>query len=187
MLLDVLIILLIVAGVGFGFWKGILVPGLTIVGIYLGALLGRFVYQGLAQSLVALVPLNIGVMQLVVFLLIVVLMPLALVFGLRSLLGTLRLPPNLGQVDLLGGSILGGVLGLVVAMLAVLAVGFLVTTADLTASGGLHYPLFDFLQSTWAGSVLRAPIVVVGHVFYYSLLPNAGKSVPDILNVFGQH
>ncbi len=185
MLLDVLIILLMVAGVGFGFWKGILVPGLTIVGIYLGALLGRFVYQGLAESFVALVPINVGVMQIAVFLLIVALMPIGLVLSLRSLLGTLRLPPRLGQVDLLGGSILGGVLGLVVAMIAVLAIGFLVTRVDLTESGGLHFPLFDFLQSTWSGSLLRAPIVVVGHVFYYSLLPNAGKTVPDILNVFG--
>jgi uncharacterized membrane protein required for colicin V production len=186
-LLDLVIILLVIAGVGFGFWKGILVPGLTIVGIYLGALLARFIYQPLAQSFVALVHLDISIAQIVLFLLIVALVPIGLVFGLRSLLGTLKLPAGLGQVDLLGGSILGAVLGLVVAMLVVLAVGFLVTTANLTESGGLHYPLFDTLQATWARSILRGPIVVVGHLFYYALLPNAGKSVPDILNVFGPH
>jgi uncharacterized membrane protein required for colicin V production len=187
MLLDLVIILLVVAGVGFGFWKGLLLPGLMIVGIYLGALLARFIYQGVAQSLVSVVPLNNSVMQIVVFLLVVALVPFGLVFGLRTLLGTLRLPPHLGQVDLLGGSVLGGVLGLVLAMLAVLAVGFLVTTANLTESGGLHYPLFDALQATWTKSILREPVVVVGHLFYYALLPNAGKTVPDILNVFGPH
>ncbi|HEY7126257.1 MAG TPA: CvpA family protein [Ktedonobacterales bacterium] len=187
MLLDVLIILLVVGGVGFGFWRGILLPGLTIVGIYLGALLARFVYQSLAQSLSSVLPLNVSIAQVVIFLLIVALVPIGLAFGIRSLMGTLKLPPRLGQVDLLGGSILGGILGLVVAMLAVLAIGFLVTTADLTESGGLHYPLFDALQATWGASILRGPIVVVGHLFYYALLPNAGKTVPDILNVFIPH
>jgi hypothetical protein len=81
MLLDVLIILLVVAGVGFGFWKGILLPGLVIVGIYLGALLARFIYQPLASSFVALLPININLAQILVFLLVIAAVPLLAVMS----------------------------------------------------------------------------------------------------------
>jgi membrane protein required for colicin V production len=183
-LLDVLIILLVVGGVAFGFWKGMLLQGFIIVGVYVGALLGRFLYQPVAQGVIDLLHFNTMFTQIVVFLLIVALMPLLLIFTMRSLRGTLALPERMEQLDLLGGAVLGAVVGLEMAMLVVLAVGFFVSTADISNATQLHYPLLDEFRATWDRSVLRGPIVTVGQGFYYALLPNAGKTVPDILNVF---
>ena len=42
MFLDILAILLVVAGVAFGLWKGLLTQVVVLVGLYLGALLARF-------------------------------------------------------------------------------------------------------------------------------------------------
>ena len=185
MLLDLLIILLVVAGVAFGFWRGIIPLALAIMGIYLGALLARFIYEPVAQAFVQVSGFNVGLARLLVFLLILILVPVLLIILAHTIWGTLRLPQKWGQVDLLGGSLLGAVFGLMAAMVLVLAVGFLVTTSHLSDTQGYQYPFFEQIRATWMSSLLRAPIVQIGHLFYYALLPNAGKSVPDILQVLG--
>ena len=182
MVLDILIILLIVGGVAFGFWKGLLNQGLALLGIYLGALLGRFLYEPIGRGVTAATGFDLRLAQLLAFLLFLILTPILLLLGARALWGNLRLPRSWGQLDLIGGSLLGMVVGLLAAMMAVLAVGFLVASAHVNA-GVATYPLFSQIQAAWMTSSLREPVVLVGHIFYYALLPNAGKTIPDILQV----
>lgn len=186
MVLDIFIVLLIAAGVAFGFWKGILNQGLALLGIYLGALLGRFLYEPLGRGLSAATGFDLRLGQLLIFLLILIVVPVLLLLGAHMLWGNLRLPNAWGQLDLLGGALLGAVVGLLAAMFAVLAVGFLVTSNQ-ASSGVVDYPLFSQMHYIWSTSSLRAPVVQVGHIFYYALLPNAGTNTPDILRVFSPH
>jgi len=185
MLLDILIVLLIIGGVAFGLWKGLLNQGLAILGGYLGALLARFVYEPVARFIVAATSFDLRVVQLIVFLLIIIAVPVALLLTARTLWGSLRLPPAWGQTDLVGGMVLGAVVGLLAAMFVVLTFGFLVTSVH--AASAVNFPLFGLVQTSWSASLLRAPVVEIGHVLYYSLLPNVGKTIPDILQVFAPH
>lgn len=183
MLLDILIVLLLIGGVAFGFWRGLLNLALAIVGVYLGALLGRFVYEPIAQVVASVISLDLRLTQLIVFLLMIIAVTVLLSIGAHALWGSLKLPYRWGQTDLIGGMLLGAVLGLLAALFLVLTFGFLVTTAHVN-SNAANYPLFNQIQAAWSSSLLRAPMVQVGHVLYYSLLPNVGKSNPDILKVF---
>jgi uncharacterized membrane protein required for colicin V production len=183
MLLDILIVLLIIGGVAFGLWKGLLNQGLAILGVYLGALLGRFVYEPIARPIAATTTLDLHLVQLLVFLLIIIAVPVVVLVVAHAIWGSLRLPHAWGQVDLVGGTVLGGVVGLLAAMFLVLTFGFLVVTSHLN-SVATTYPLFDQIQAAWSASLLRGPVVEVGHILYYSLLPNVGKTSPDILQVF---
>jgi membrane protein required for colicin V production len=183
MLLDILIVLLIIGGVAFGLWKGLLNQGVAILGVYLGALLGRFIYDPIARPIAATTGFDLHLAQLLAFLLIIIAVPILLLVVARTLWGSLRLPHAWGQADLVGGTALGAVVGLLAAMFVVLTFGFLVTTAHLN-SAATTYPLFDQIQAAWSASLLRGPVVEVGHVLYYILLPNVGKSSPDILQVF---
>lgn len=183
MLLDILIVLLIIGGVAFGLWKGLLNQGVAILGVYLGALLGRFVYEPVARPLAGVTSLDLRLVQLLVFLIIIIAAPVLFVLLARTLWGSLRLPHAWGQLDLVGGTFLGAVVGLLAAMFLVLMVGFLVTTAHV-GENGANYPLIGQLQTAWSASLLRGPVVVVGHILYYSLLPSVGKTSPDILQVF---
>ena len=183
MLLDILIVLFIIGGVAFGFWRGLLNQGVVILGIYLGALLGRFVYEPIAQAVSSFISLDLRLIQLIVFLLIIIAVTTLLLIGAHALWGTLKLPYRWGQTDLVGGMLLGAVVGVLAAMFLVLTFGFLVNTAHVN-SNAANYPLFNIVQAAWSSSLLRAPVVQVGHVFYYSLLPNASKTTPDILKVF---
>ncbi|HEY7349417.1 MAG TPA: CvpA family protein [Ktedonobacterales bacterium] len=183
MLLDILILLLIIGGVAFGFWKGLLNQGVAILGVYLGALLGRFAYEPIAHSLAAATALNLHVIQLLVFLALIIMVPVVMLVVARMLWGSLRLPHAWGQADLVGGTVLGAVVGVLAAMFLVLTFGFLVTTAHVN-SATASYPLFDQIQAAWTASLLRGPVVEVGHILYYSLLPNVGQTNPDILQVF---
>ncbi len=183
MLLDILIVLLIIGGVVFGLWKGLLNQGIAILGVYLGALLGRFIYEPIARPIAAATALDLHLVQLLVFLLIIIAVPTLLLVVAHTLWGSLKLPDAWGQADLVGGTALGAVVGLLAAMFVVLTFGFLVTTAHVN-SVAEHYPLFDQIQAAWSASLLRGPVVVVGHVLYYTLLPNVGKTSPDILQVF---
>lgn len=185
MLLDILIVLLIIGGVAFGLWKGLLNQGLAILGVYLGALLARFVYEPVARFIVAATAFDLRVVQLIVFLLIIIAVPVALLLTARTLWGSLRLPTRWGQADLVGGMLLGAFVGLLAAMFVVLTFGFLVTSAH--AGSTADFPLFGLVQAAWSASLLRSPVVEVGHVLYYSLLPNVGKTIPDILQVFAPH
>ncbi len=186
MLLDILIVLVIFAGVGFGFWKGLLNQAVALLGIYLGALLGRFIYEPIGRSLSAATSFDLRLMELVAFLLFLILMPVLLLLGARAMWGSLRLPRAWGQIDLICGSLLGAVVGLLAAMVVVLAVGFLVTSGHISSSVS-NLPIFSPLQYAWSTSSLSAPVIKVGHIFYYALLPNAGKTVPDILQVLAPH
>jgi uncharacterized membrane protein required for colicin V production len=183
MLLDILIVLLIIGGVAFGLWRGLLDQGLAILGVYLGALLGRFVYEPVARPIAGATSLDLRLVQLLVFLLIIIAVPVLLLVVAHMLWGSLRLPHAWGQADLVGGTVLGAVVGLLAAMFVVLTFGFLVTTAHVNSSTA-SYPLFDQIQNAWTSSLLRDPVVLVGHILYYSLLPDVGKSSPDILQVF---
>jgi membrane protein required for colicin V production len=183
MLLDILITLLIIGGVAFGFWRGLLNQGVAILGVYLGALLGRFVYEPIAQVVAPITSLDLRLIQLLVFLLIIVAVMTLLLIGAHTLWGSLKLPYRWGQADLVGGMLLGAVVGLLAALFLVLTFGFLVTTAHVNSTAA-NYPLFNLIQAAWSSSLLREPMVQVGHVLYYSLLPNVGKSSPDILRVF---
>lgn len=185
MLLDILIVLLIIGGVAFGLWKGVLNQGLAILGVYLGALLARFVYEPVARFIVAATSFDLRVVQLLVFLLIIIAVPVALLLAARSLWGSLRLPRAWGQADLVGGMVLGAVVGLMAAMFVVLTFGYLVTSVH--AVSAANFPLFGQIQAAWSASLLRAAVVQIGHVLYYSLLPNVGKTIPDILQVFAPH
>lgn len=185
MLLDILIVLLIIGGVAFGLWKGLLNQGLAILGVYLGALLARFVYEPVARFIVGATNFDLRVAQLLVFLLIIIAVPVALLLAARTLWGSLRLPQAWGQTDLVGGMALGAFVGLLAAMFVVLTFGFLVTNAH--AGSTANFPLFGLFQSAWSDSLLRSPVVEIGHVLYYSLLPNVGKTIPDILQVFAPH
>ncbi len=183
MLLDILIVVFIIGGVAFGLWRGLLNQGVAILGIYLGALLGRFVYEPAARSVATVLPLDLRLVQLIVFLLIIIAVPIVLLVVAHTLWGSLRLPYAWGQVDLVGGMLLGAVVGLLAAMFLVLTFGFLVATAHVS-SNAANYPLFGQIQAAWTGSLLRAPVVQVGHLLYYSLLPGSGKTSPNILQVF---
>ncbi len=183
MLLDVLVVLLVMGGIAFGFWKGLLHQGLAIVGIYLGALLARFVYEPMARPIAAATSFNLRLVQLVIFLLIVIAVPVVVLVVARTLWGPLRLPDTWGQVDLVGGMLLGAVVGLLAALFLALAFGFVVATIQANSSAA-NYPLFGLIPAAWSASLLRAPLVDVGHLLYYSLLPNVGNTIPDILHVF---
>ena len=183
MLLDILVVLLIVGGVAFGFWRGLLNQGVAILGVYLGALLGRFAYEPVAQAIAGFISLDLRLVQLIVFLLIIIAVTTLLLIGAHALWGSLKLPYRWGQTDLIGGMLLGAVVGLLAAMFLVLTFGFLVTTAHVNSTAA-SYPLFNQIQAAWTSSLLRGPVVQVGHILYYSLLPNVGKTSPDILQVF---
>lgn len=183
MLLDILIVLLIVGGIVFGLWKGFLYQCVVILGAYLGALLGRFVYDPIARTISAATTLDLRLAQLIVFLLLIIAVPILLLVLAHLLWGSLRLPHEWGQFDLVGGTFLGAVVGLLAGMFLVLTFGFLVLNAHVGGNGA-NFPLVGQIQAAWAGSLLREPVVTVGHVLYYSLLPNVGKTSPDILSVF---
>jgi membrane protein required for colicin V production len=182
MLLDILIVLLIIGGVAFGFWRGLWNLVVVIVGIYLGALLGRFVYEPIAQAVSSFLPLDLRLLQLLVFLLLIAAVTTLLLVGAHALWGSLKLPYRWGQTDLVGGMLLGAVAGVLAALFLVLTFGFLISTAHVN-SNAANYPFFSVVQTAWSSSLLRAPMMQVGHVLYYSLLPSASKTTPDILKV----
>ncbi len=183
MVIDILVLLLIVSGVAFGLWKGLINQGLAILGVYLGALLARFLYEPLARLFVSILPLDLRLVQLIMFLLIIIAVPALLLLAAHAFWGSLRLPHAWGQLDLVGGTFLGAVVGLLAAMFLVLAVGYLAASGHVNPSAA-NFPLFGFLESSWSSSLLRGPVVQVGQIFYYMLFPNAGKTIPDILQVF---
>ena len=184
MFLDILFFALVVAGVAFGLWKGLLTQVVVLVGIYLGALVARFVYEPLARSIVGFLGLDLHLTELVIFVFILVGVPILLVIGIHYLWGSLRLPYSFGQLDLLGGALVGLFVGALAGVFLVLLFGYLASLSKYSPDA-LHYPLYSQIQSTWTSSIVR-PLVIdrVGHVIYYSLLPKLSADAPDILQVF---
>ena len=184
MFLDILFLLLVVAGVAFGLWKGLLTQVLLIVGLYLGALVARFVYEPTAQSIVAFLGLDLRLTELIVFLFVLVLVPVLLIVGAQSFWGSLRLPYSLGQLDLLGGALVGLLAGMLAGVFLILLFGYLASLSQYSPDA-VHYPLYSQLQATWTSSIVRSLVVhQFGHYIYYSLLPTVTADVPDILQVF---
>lgn len=184
MFLDILVFGLVVAGVAFGLWKGLLTQVVALVGMYLGALVARFVYESLARSIVAVMGLDLRLTELVIFVFILVGVPVLVVIGVHSLWGPLRLPYSLGQLDLLGGALVGLFVGALAGVFLVLLFGYLASLSKYSPDA-LHYPLYSQIQTTWTSSIVQ-PLVVdrVGHIIYYSLLPKLSADAPDILQVF---
>ena len=184
MFLDILALLLVVAGVAYGLWKGLLTLVVVLIGIYLGALVARFVYEPIARSIVAVVMLDLRLTELIVFILILVLVPVLLVIVAHAFWGPLRLPYSLGQPDLVGGALVGLLAGALAAVFLVLLFGYLATLSNYSPDA-VHYPLYSQIQSAWSGSLIQ-PLVVqhIGHYVYYSLFPKATADAPGILQVF---
>lgn len=184
MFLDILAVLLVVAGVAFGLWKGLLTQVVALIGLYLGALLARFLYEPLANSIVAVVGLDLHLTELLIFLLVLVIVPVVLVVVARNLWEPLRLPYSLGQLDLLGGALVGLLVGVLAAVFLVLLFGYLASLSKYSPNA-VHYPLYSQMQTTWTSSIVQ-PLVVhqVGHFIYYSLFPKVTADAPDILQVF---
>ena len=187
MLLDIFVILLVVAGVAFGLWKGLLTQVVTLVGLYLGALLARFLYEPLARSIISVVGLDLHLTELILFLFIMALVTVLVVMGAHVLWGPLRLPYSLGQLDLLGGALVGLLVGILAGVFLVLLFGYLASLSKYSPEAQ-HYPLYSQIQTTWTSSIVQ-PLVVhnLGHFIYYSLLPKVTTAAPDILQVFAPH
>lgn len=184
MFLDILAILLVVGGVAFGFWKGLFTQVVVLIGLYLGALVARFLYEPLAHSIVGIIGIDLHLTELLLFLLILVIIPVLLVVVAHSLWGPLRLPYSLGQLDLLGGALAGLLVGLLAAVFLVLLFGYLASLSQYSPDA-IHYPLYSQMQTTWSSSIVQSLVVHhVGHIVYYSLLPNVTAATPDILQVF---
>lgn len=121
--LDIIILIIIVAGAINGFMKGFIKGVTTLVGLVAGLLLARLFYELLGEELAPIVGTSFYYAKIIAFILIVLVVPIVFAI-LGSLLTKFFHAISLGLVNRLLGAILG-------AAISVLVTGVLISVFQL--------------------------------------------------------
>jgi uncharacterized membrane protein required for colicin V production len=141
---DVLIVFALVGGSALGFVRGLMRMALSLVVLYVAAVLAMTFYVGLGRYLTYMFGLSQAVAQSLAFVLILFLTTTLITFILRRTYRDTALP-GLRQVDQLGGMVVGFFVSVIWIGFAILALAF-VLAAPVSEEGGLHLSLLGYFN-----------------------------------------
>jgi len=177
---DVLIVLTIIGGVGLGFVRGLVRMVLSLLVLYVAAVLALTLYETVGRWIGYMFGMPRAANLAVGFVLILVLASVLLNFILRRTYKDTELP-GIRQIDQLGGLVIGFFVTSIYIGLAILVIAFLLNAMAGDVTGFQQNALFYFNNSN------LIPI-------FYKFLPIAiaslrpwmpGRVPPDILSIGG--
>ncbi len=143
---DVLIVFALVGGTALGFIRGLMRMILSLLVLYIAAVLAMTFYERAGRYLTYMFGLPNAISQALAFLLILILTSALLNFILRRTYRDTALP-GLRQVDQLGGLVIGFFLSVIWIGFAILALAFVLAT-PVTGESGLHLSLLGYFNSS---------------------------------------
>ena len=156
---DVLIVFALVGGTALGFVRGLMRMALSLLVLYIAAVLAMTFYERAGRLLTYMFSLPETISQAMAFLLILILTSALLTFILRRTYRDTALP-GLRQVDQLGGMIIGFFLSVIWIGFAVLALAF-VLSAPVTGESSLHLSLIGYFNNSNLIPVFYALLPIV--------------------------
>lgn len=154
---DVLIVFALVGGTAIGFVRGLMRMVLSLLVLYIAAVLAMTFYDNLGRYLTFMFGFPRSLAEALAFLLILILTTVLITSILRRTYRDTALP-GLRQVDQLGGMVIGFLVSIIWIGFAILALAF-VLAAPVSEEGSFHMSLLNYFH----GSNL-IPI-------FYALLP----------------
>jgi uncharacterized membrane protein required for colicin V production len=143
---DVLIAFALVGGTALGFVRGLMRMALSVLVLYIAAVLAMTFYDEAGRYLTYMFGLPQAISQALAFLLILILTTTLINFILRRTYRDTALP-GLRQVDQLGGMVIGFFLSVIWIGLAILALAFVLAT-PVAEGGSLHLSLLSYFQNS---------------------------------------
>jgi membrane protein required for colicin V production len=143
---DVLILFALAAGAAFGFVRGLVRTALSLVVLYVAAVLAMTIHTRIGTYVNYMSGLPIQAAEGVSFLLILILVAALLNFLLRRAYKDTELP-GLRQVDQLVGMVVGFFVGCIWIGFSILVIAF-VLGAPAVDPGGLRLNILDFFQTS---------------------------------------
>lgn len=143
---DVLIAFALVAGTALGFVRGLIRMALSLLVLYIAAVLAMTFYDEAGRLLRYMFGLPEAISQALAFLLILILTTTLVNFILRRTYRDTELP-GLRQVDQLGGMVIGFFLSIIWIGFAILALAF-VLAMPVTGESSLHLNLLSYFNNS---------------------------------------
>lgn len=144
-ILDIVILLLFIGGVIAGMMKGFIKQLASLLGIVVGLFAAKMLYATVAEKFGSQVTDNMTIAQILSFLLIWILVPLAFVF-LAHLLTKALEAVELGWINRILGGLLGGLKFILVGSMVICGLEFIdadnaIISKDSKKSSIFYYPL----------------------------------------------
>jgi membrane protein required for colicin V production len=152
--IDLLFILLLLAGLALGFFQGTIKLVVAIISFYIGIVLASLYFQVVGNFFRVRFRSTVEVGQITAFAVILLVSFLLLTIAGLYTFRYAKLPSSLDFLDRIIGTLLGLVLGaLVLGMFAILLQGLFV---DRDVAGSVTFPIINALQRGVRGSFLVA-------------------------------
>ena len=156
---DVLIVFAVVGGAALGFIRGLMRMALSLLVLYIAAVLAMTFYERVGRYLTYMFGLPEAISQALAFLLILILTTSLLTFILRRTYRDTALP-GLRQVDQLGGMVIGFFLAVLWIGFAILALAFVLASPAMGETS-LHLSLVNFFVTSNLIPVFYALLPIV--------------------------
>ncbi|KPL85505.1 CvpA family protein [Herpetosiphon geysericola] len=149
---DILLLLFVVIGLFYGFFKGMLKVGIAIIVFYLTVVLSSLYYRPLASFLGKNSSTPFPVLEMLSFLTLLFVLFFILLAVASYTFRYLNVGGKAQFIDKVIGSFLGLILGAMIASIFAMMLRYLFTT---NAAAVLDFPAMKFLQSSTRASVLK--------------------------------
>ena len=178
--LDLLILVVFMAIVGYGFFSGITRVVSSIFAIYFAAVCAAAFYRPAADLVRRYVNMGQLTGQLVFFVLIFLVLSLAFTVLIDRWIGIVRLPRRLLLFDTIGGAALGVVVSALALTLAAMLLTVLLQAINQVAQAGTG-PLLDAARGQIKGSALVPIFLRLAPYVSRALAPWFPGGLPPIL------
>jgi uncharacterized membrane protein required for colicin V production len=156
---DVMIVFALVGGAALGFVRGLMRMALSLLVLYIAAVLAMTFYDEVGRYLTYVFGLPQAMAQSLAFLLILILTTTLVTFILRRTYRDTALP-GLRQVDQLGGMVVGFFVSVIWIGFAILALAFVLAT-PVSEEGGLHLSLLGYFNHSNLIPIFYAVLPVI--------------------------
>ena len=167
---DIVMLLLVIVCLFFGFFKGVVKIALAIITFYLSIVIASLYFRFVAQAIAKNSKTSLQVLDMLSFLILLIVCFIILLWAALYTFRYVQVGGRIQYLDKLLGSFLGLLLGAIMASVFAMMLRYLFITAN--ASATLNFPAMRFLQQSTLNSVLKNVFLdVVLPVLYAPISP----------------
>lgn len=167
---DVMMLLMVIICLFFGFFKGVVKMSLAIATFYLAIVIASLYFRFISQGLAKNSKTSLQVLDMLSFLLLLIVCYIILFWAALYTFRYVHVGGRIQYLDKVLGSFLGLILGAIMASVFAMMLRYLFITANAPAT--LNFPAMTFLQQSTANSVLiRVFLDIVLPILYAPIGP----------------
>lgn len=149
---DIVMLLLVITCLFFGFFKGVVKIALTIITFYLSIVIASLYFRFVAQGLAKNSKTSLQVLDMLSFLVLLIVCFIILTWAALYTFRYVQVAGRTQYLDKMLGSFLGLLLGAIMASVFAMMLRYLFITANTAAT--LDFPAMRFLRQSTINSVL---------------------------------